>query len=170
MKRLLCLGILCATALILGQSDSASVDAQVPTESAPAQRLPLQPRQPGGFLKNGLGVYVTIEGVLYSGEGKVESNSLVVDTVDGNKLEEPILILIKHVRIPENVRCVLKGYELGAMIGNLPAFRQAAEEGGKRYVESSASPWGWRPYFIPLIAVKPKGLTIQEVGGITKQH
>ena len=60
-------------------------------------KIPLQPRQPGGYLSDSLGTYLTIEGVLYDGNGKVESNSLVVDTVDGKRLEEPALILKKNV-------------------------------------------------------------------------
>ena len=80
-------------------------------------KIPLQPRQPGGNLSNNLGTYLTIEGVLYDCNGKVESNSIVVDTVNGKRLEEPVLILIKNVRLPGKERCVLKGNELGAMIG-----------------------------------------------------
>jgi hypothetical protein len=65
--------------------------------------------------------YRTIEGLLYDGNGKVESNTLVVDVVDGKRLDKPIYIRVKNTRIPPKVRCVLKGYELGEMIGRPPA-------------------------------------------------
>lgn len=136
------------------------VCAQSNTADASA-KIPLQPRQPGGYLSNNLGTYLTIEGVLYDGNGKVESNSLVVDTVNGKRLEEPALILIKNVRLPGKERCVLKGYELGAMIGSPPALREAAEEQGEKYKEQSAAAWQWRPFFVVLLATKPKGLAVE---------
>ena len=78
--------------------------------------IPMRPTSPTGYL-GPLGTYRTIEGVLYDGGGKVESNTLVVHVVDGQVLEPPMLILVKNARLPPKVRCVLKGYELGEMIG-----------------------------------------------------
>lgn len=123
--------------------------------------LPLEPRQPGGNLSNDVGRYLTIEGVVYDGSGKVESNSLVVDTVNGKKLEKSAIVLIKNVRLPLKERCVLKGYELGEMIGSPPALREAVEEQGGKYEEQSSAVWRWRPYFIVLSAAKPDGLMKQ---------
>jgi len=136
------------------------VFAQLRVE-APPQQASLQPQQPGGFLSNRLGAYLTIEGVLYDGNEKVESNSLVVDMVNGKRLEKSLLILVRNVRLRVKERCILKGYELGEMIGSPPALREAAEEQGDKYEERSSAVWRWRPYFVVLIAAKPDGLVIQ---------
>jgi len=136
------------------------VFAQLRAEAAP-QQASLQSQQPGGFLSNRLGAYLTIEGVLYDGNGKVESNSLVVDMVNGKRLEKSVLILVRNVRLPVKERCTLKGYELGEMIGSPPALREAAEEQSVKYEERSSAVWRWRPYFVVLIAAKPDGLVIQ---------
>ena len=106
--------VICATLLTVACGGSLLTFAQQPVAKEAAQQLPLTARQPGGFIKEQLGIYLTIEGVLYDGNGKVESNSLVVDTVDGNKLDKPIVILVRNVRLPAKTRCILKGYELGA--------------------------------------------------------
>ncbi len=113
----------------------------VPKPAEALNKIPLQPRQPGGYLSDSLGTYLTIGGVLYDGNGKVESNSLVVITVDGKRLEEPVLIFVKHVRLPGSQRCVLKGYELGAMIGSLPRFVRLSKH-GERSTKSKVPPHG----------------------------
>ena len=135
----------------------AAAGAQRPIVPSDAQANPVRPRQPGGLLGDSLGTYITIEGVLYDGfQEKVESNTLLVDTVDGKKLAEPIQVLIRNVRpVPAKTRCVFKGYELGEMIGTPPAVRDATEELGQKYVEQSSALWRWRPYFVVLIAVEP---------------
>lgn len=148
---ILCTFVVHVPSPVYAQSNAADASATIP----------LQPRQPGGYLSNNLGTYLIIEGLLYEGNGKVESNSLVVDTVNGKRLEQPALILIKNVRLPGKERCVLKGYELGAMIGSPPALREAAEEQGEKYKEQSAAAWRWRPFFVVLLATKPKGLAIE---------
>ena len=98
---------------------------------------------------------------MYEGPGKVESNTLIVDTVNGQKLNRPVLVLVRNVRLPTKTRCILKGYECGEMIGSPPALRQATEEQGREYVELSAAVWRWRPYFVVLIAAEPKGLELK---------
>jgi len=143
--------MICAQSVLYAQMNEPETKAELPRE----------PRQPGGYLSNDVGKYVTIEGVLYDGNEKVESNSLVVETVNGRKLETPAIVLIKNVRLPRRERCVLKGYELGEMIGSPPALREAAEENGEKYEEQSAALWRWRPYFIVLSAAKPAGLMQQ---------
>ena len=94
--------------------------------------------------------------------GKVESNSLVVDTVNGKRLEEPVLILIKNVRLPGKERCVLKGYELGAMIGSPPALRETAEEQGEKYKEQSAAAWRWRPFFVVMLPLNRRDWRLKQ--------
>lgn len=106
--------------LLATLSAAASASAQPVVQLHQGEELPLTPRQPSGYLV-ALGTYFTIEGVLYDGGGKVESNTLVVEIVDGKRLDKPIQILVKNARIPPKVRCVLKGYELGEMIGRPPA-------------------------------------------------
>ena len=135
-----------------------------------AEPLPLKPRLPSGYLTAQLGAYVTVEGVLYDGGGKVESNSLVVDTVNGKKLDKPLLIVLKNVRLPAKTRCVLKGYELGEMIGRPPAEYELYRELGKdtkELAERDATPWRWRPYFVPMIATEPKGLQVSTAWGVS---
>jgi len=158
MKRLAYPKIVRATAALCIIGISSVLVAQPPNASERPQKLPVRPRQPGGILKDSLGIYLTIEGTLYDGKGKVESNTLVVDTVDGNKLDETVMVLVRNLRLPAKTRCILKGYELGAMIGSPPALRQASKEQGQEYVEQSAAAWRWRPYFVPLLVVEPLGL------------
>jgi hypothetical protein len=101
--------------------------------------------QPGGILSDQLGVYRTIEGFKVEG-GKVETGTLLVDTVDGKKLNELITLLIRdaivvnhnlqpaNLSLPAKQRCVLKGFESGEMIGVPPAVLEAAEEQGWKEV------------------------------------
>jgi hypothetical protein len=120
-----------------------------------------RPRQPGGQLRAPLGEYRTIEGVLAVG-GKVETGTLLVDTVEGRKLDQPVRVLVHNLRnlLPPNQRCVLKGYETGAMIGVPPAALAAAEEQGRTDVYPSPVEFQWRPYFVALIVIEPEGLEL----------
>jgi RNA polymerase sigma factor (sigma-70 family) len=133
-----------------------------------------RPRQPGGILGHQLGTYLTIEGVKAEG-GKVETNTLLVDTVNGKKLDRPVMIAVRlcdfnatrfdmetNHHMPVKVRCVYKGFESGGMIGVPPAVYAAAKELGRADVPMSPAAWQWRPHFVALIAVKaeavaPKG-------------
>ena len=172
MKHSTIASVICAMMLTVAGGGSLLTFAQKPDAKEAAQQLPLTPRQPGGFIKEQLGIYLTIEGVLYDGNGKVESNSLVVDTVDGKKLEKPILILVRNVRLPAKTRCILKGYELGAMIGRPGAEYAAYKELGKDPQElrnRDAIGFQWRPYFVPLIAAEPKGLEVTTQWGMVSR-
>ena len=131
------------------------------------------PRQPGGYLSDSTGKYLTIEGVKVEG-GKVESNTLLVDTVDGERLDVPIplAIHVKYIQehnlktasfnLPSKQRCVFKGYESGTMVGVAPAIYAAAKEEGWKKVPMSPVGWHWRPHFVALIVVQPKGLELRE--------
>ncbi|VTR94509.1 sigma-70 family rna polymerase sigma factor : RNA polymerase sigma factor, sigma-70 family OS=Singulisphaera acidiphila (strain ATCC BAA-1392 / DSM 18658 / VKM B-2454 / MOB10) GN=Sinac_0185 PE=4 SV=1: Sigma70_r2: Sigma70_r4_2 [Gemmata massiliana] len=132
--------------------------APVPPNDTSAAR---RPRQPGGVFRDWLGEYLTIEGTLYEG-GKVEAGTLLVDTVNGKKLDKPVSIVTRSPNFPEKIldlpskkRCVLKGYEMGEMIGTPPAVITAAKEQGRDVGESQAV-WQWRPYFVVLIVDEPK--------------
>ena len=106
------------------------------------------------------GTYLTIEGV--SGhEVKGGRDFLVVDTVNDKKLDKPIPVPVSNVRLPEGERCLLKGYELGEMVGQPPAVREAAKEQGIE-LPPSALPWRWQPYFVVLIPLEPKTLKLTE--------
>jgi hypothetical protein len=65
---------------------------------------------------------MTIEGVRTE-KGKVGTQTLTVNIVNGIKVEKPITIWIdnvEHPGLPEAKRCVLKGYETGKWIGGDP--------------------------------------------------
>jgi len=108
-----------------------------------------------------LGEYLTIEGVRAE-RGKVGKQTLIIDTVGGKKLDTPIHMWVNNLELPSEKRCVLKGYELGEMIGTPPAVIAAAKEQGRTDVGESQAAWQWRPYFVVLIAVEPKGLEVRE--------
>ena len=158
--------MVCVTNLIVMLATAAQAQAQPQSVS----QIPLPATPPSGYL-GALGAYRTIEGVLYDGSGKVESNTLVVDTVDGKRLPRPIQLLVRNVRLPSEIRCTLKGYELGEMIGRPPAeYALTKELGGdpNRLAARDATGWRWRPYFVPLIVTKPKGLEVTTKWGIQK--
>ena len=84
-----------------------------PTVPSDVPAKPVRPRQLGGLLRDSLGTYITIEGVLYDGfQEKVESNTLLVDTVDGKKLEEVIQVLIRDMHPSRPRRMRLQGFRV----------------------------------------------------------
>ena len=119
------------------------------------------PPMPPAKLGTYLGEYLTVEGVRAE-VGKVGKQTLIVDKVGGKKLDTPIPMWVHNLELPADKRCVLKGYELGEMIGTPPAVIAAAKEQGRTDVGESQAAWHWRPYFVVLIAVEPKGLEVRE--------
>jgi hypothetical protein len=129
-------------------------------DTTPASR----PRRPGGLLSDSTGEFLTIEGIKVE-HGKYETNTLLVDTVDGTKLEKPVTLLIRASYVADHnlkpakftleakKRYVLKGYESGEMIGIAPAVYAAAKEAQWREAPMSSAGWKWRPYFETLIEV-----------------
>jgi hypothetical protein len=128
----------------------------------------VRPRQPSGYFGD-LGEYLTIEGVRAEG-AKVETGTLLVDTVNGRKLDRPIPVVVRahafdRTRfdlptafvLPPKQRCILKGFESGEMIGVPSGVRKAAKEMARNDVPMSPVDWQWRPYFVALIVVEPKG-------------
>jgi hypothetical protein len=89
--------------------------------------------------------------------------------VDGKKLERPVHVLIRclgypySITLPAEERCVFKGYESGEMIGVPPAVPKAYEELGRTDVPMSPTFWRWRPYFVALVVVEPKGLELPKI-------
>ena len=115
---------------------------------------------PKGRLGHPLGSYLTIEG-LRAEAGKVGTQTLLVDTINGKKLNEPIGIWIDNVAsLPEGERCVIKGYETGKMIGTPPAVIQAAKESG-RDVAGPQAVWQFRRFFVMISSVQPESLTVK---------
>lgn len=173
--RALFVAVLCVAALLGASDRTLAGDQTVPAEppgaaaerpaDKPAERPSSRPRWPGGLLGDTLGEYLTIEGVPSDGRGKVESNTLLVDRLNGEKLDRPIPTRVRNVRLPAEGRCVLKGYELGEMIGRPPAEYAAAKEQGKdpdELARFDQTAWRWRPYFVVLIAVSPKELEVRD--------
>lgn len=168
MKHRKWIQLVVALAVVLAAGDVLFVNAQQQKTPTRRQTLPLRPKQPGGYLSSRLGEYLTIEGVRYEGNGKVESNSLVVDMVNGEKLEKPLVIVVRNIRLPAKTRCVLSGYEDGEMIGIPPAVQEAFKRVGRTDIPMSSKGYQWRPYFVPLSAVQPRDLKIESPWDITK--
>jgi hypothetical protein len=92
--------IVCA-GFVLGACAFSTTAGQPPTGVDNADDVvPIGPRQPGGSLRNRTGIYLTIEGVRAE-RGKYESNTLLVDTVDGKKLDKPIPLVIRGAYIAD---------------------------------------------------------------------
>lgn len=109
---------------------------------------------PSGRLGHPLGTYLTIEGVRME-KGKVGTRTLLVDTVNGQKLTEPVGVSIdnvKHPGLPKGTRCVIRGYESGEMIG-VPFAVAKAEN-----IPLPQAAWQFRRYFIMTSVIEPKSL------------
>ena len=107
---------------------------------------------PTGRLGHRLGTYLTIEGVR-SEQGKSGSKTLLVDTVNGKTLDTPIDIWVDNVdSLPKAVRCILRGYESGRMIG-VPE-----EVARKEHIPLPQAAWQFFRYFIVTSVVEPKDL------------
>jgi hypothetical protein len=145
---------------------------QFPVATSGSHAESARPRQPRGVLGEQLGVYRTIEGVKSAGI-KVDTGTLLVDTVDGQKLHKPIPLVIRaasvvnqnlqpaDLKLPDQQRCILKGFESGEMIGVPPAVSTAAKEQGWKDVPMSPARWQWRPYFVALVVVEPNDLELR---------
>lgn len=109
---------------------------------------------PSGRLGHPLGTYLTIGGVRME-RGKVGTRTLLVDTVNGQKLAEPVGVWIdnvKHPGLPKETRCVIRGYESGEMIG-VPFAVAEAEN-----IPVPQAAWQFRRYFIMTSVVEPESL------------
>jgi hypothetical protein len=112
---------------------------------------------PAGRLGHPLGTYLRIEGIRIEGP-KYAGRTLLVDALNGKKLETPIDIAIENVdSLPKDTRCILRGYEMGQMVGTPPAVEQAAKEEGKDISQPQAG-WKFYRYFIVTSVVEPKDL------------
>ena len=113
---------------------------------------------PKGKLGHPLGTYLTIEGVRFGVDkigkvGKIDTHTLLVDTINGKKLDRPTTISIETSgSLPMRERCVFRGYESGRMVG-VP-FEVARAEN----LPLPQVAWQFHRYFIITSVVQPAGL------------
>lgn len=112
---------------------------------------------PKGKLGHPLGTYLTIEGVRFGvdkiGKAKIDAHTLLVDTINGKKLDRPITISIETSgSLPMRKRCVFRGYESGRMVG-VPDEVARTENLPLPQVR-----WQFHRYFIITSVVQPEGL------------
>ncbi len=110
---------------------------------------------PIGRLGYRIGSYLKIEGVRAE-LGKVGSQTLLVDTIDGYKLDKPVGIWIENVELPMGDHCVLKGYETGEWIGTPGEVLRATGTLPPQAV------WQFHFYFIATSVEQPTGLKIKK--------
>ena len=169
MKRLAYWGAVCFGSALCAFAVSVALGQSKVSVRAGGTNVQMQPvrHEPLGVFGGSLGSYLTIEGILDDQfmMGLGAGNALRVDTVNGRKLAQPIFIPVDNVALPAGKRCVLKGYELGRMIGRPPAQYEADKEQGldaDELVKNVQGVWRWSPYFVVLIAAEPKGLKIRQ--------
>lgn len=131
-----------------------------PIAAKPGPTLPRSANVPGGYLSDRIGTWHAIEGVRHEGPGADEANTLVVDTVDGRKLETPFPISVRNLRLPLKTRCMLEGYESGEMVGVPPAEYKYVETTDQltqlqQQTRKGHNLWHWIPHFVGLKLVKP---------------
>lgn len=169
MNRCVYASVVCAAALLGALAIPFALGQQPSVAPAGAQET--RPRQPSGHFGD-LGRYLTIEGVRAEG-AKIEHGTLLVDTVNGKRLDQPISVVVNACAfdrtrydlptdfvLPPKQRCVIKGFESGGMIGVPSAVGDAAKELGRIDLPMSPTQWRWRPYFVALIVVEPKGVEL----------
>ena len=153
-----------AFAIVVGANANGQAPGIVPPNSEASIERP-----PSGMLTDAIGQLITIEG-LSPDDAKLKKNGSArfqVDTVNGVKLEKPRKVRVGGLEIPRNIRCILKGYETGKMVGTPPAVTQAAEELGQKYIDGrQMAGYGWSTHFVVLIIVEPQAL--QTLSNITQ--
>ena len=111
---------------------------------------------PQGRLGHPLGTYLAVEGIRAK-SGKVGTQTLLVDKVNGKLLGSPVPVWIDNVSsLPLKERCILKGYENGRMIGTPPGAIEAAKEAGRDTTVQQAA-WQFRRFFVMTSSVEPPG-------------
>lgn len=104
---------------------------------------------PAGRLGHPLGTYLTVEGTRVE-KGKVGMNTLLVEAVNGKKLDTPVSITVENINIlPVKERCILRGYESGKMIG-IPY-----EVVRKEQMPEPQAVWQFYHYFVATSVVEP---------------
>jgi hypothetical protein len=115
----------------------------------------VEDRAPMGRLGHVIGTYLTIEGTRAE-RGKVGVKTLLVDTVNGQRLEHPTGIWVDNVKgLPESTRCVFKGYESARWIGMPPGVAEAT--GG----QLPQAAWQLYRYFVVTSVVSPASVELR---------
>jgi len=145
---------------------AASADPKATSEETRHPRFNGQNDVPSGKLGFPLGTYLTVEGHAANAGFKVNPTcTLVVDTVNGKRLEQPMPVVVEDLNIenplPQHGRVVIKGYELGKMIGTPPGAIEAAKEAGKDIALPQAG-WQFYRFFVLTSWVQPKRTEGQE--------
>ena len=148
--------VVCAAGVVIALASPPAVGQ--PASDGGRRDVAGRPLPPHGILGDHLGPYLTVEGVRAEGTF-VGRQTLLVDIVNGRRLEKPVHIWVNNLLLPGEKRCVMKGYESGEMIGKPPAVEAAAKEQGKPVGHVQAG-WQWKPHFVALIVVEPKGLEL----------
>jgi len=116
---------------------------------------------PVGILGYPLGSYLTIEGEGY--HDRKGPDSLVVEMVNGKKLETPIRISVGKIKPPgflKGQRYIIRGYESGGMIGSMDAFYKHED------LNYRPKPgWFFNSGFIATSVAQPKSLEIYKFDG-----
>lgn len=151
MRPYSCRGLMLVAA-ILSCNGLAMAQQKLPTNDT-SEASAVVPRGRLGFQ---LGTYLTVEGIKAE-RGKIGDRTLIVDTVNGQKLDKPINVPLEGVTpLPSGVRCAVRGYETGEMIG-VPA--EAARKEGLPIQQAA---WQFFRTFIVTSVVEPKELKTEK--------
>jgi hypothetical protein len=109
-----------------------------------------------GSLDVSLGQLVTIEGVGDNTSGPKSLSNFKVDTVNGKKLEKPLLMHVGDGRWDGAKRYVFKGYETLIQLGVPDAINEARREAGQPPLPVPGAAFGFHSRFNVLSVVSPK--------------
>jgi hypothetical protein len=93
-----------------------------------------------GRLGHPLGTYLTVEGLRQT-EGMVGSSTLLVEVVNGTRLDQPVEVWVDDVVLPTGQPTLMRGYESGRYIGTPPGVTRATG------LQSQAA-WQFQRYFV----------------------
>jgi hypothetical protein len=152
LRPLMVCGVLCCMLAVAGEPIKIPKQATLHTGDVPIGSL--------GFP---VGSYLTIEGMRGGDGGKGGgARWLLVDTINGQKLAEPVGIWIEKTEtLPKDTRCVLKGYETFEMMGDAPAYEAAAKEAG-RNISAPQFAYQVHLFFVTMSVESPTRLKLEK--------
>jgi hypothetical protein len=127
----------CVAALALALTGCATGPLPFPSAE------PGEVEAPFGRLGYRIGTYLTIEGRRVEA-GKVGTQTLRVEKVDGHILPRPIEVWVENGDLPKGEWCIIKGYESGGWIGVPPEVLKVTGERGPQAL------WQFSFVFIPV--------------------
>ncbi len=110
---------------------------------------------PPGLLGYPLGTYLTIEGVAGQTKGGIR---VLVETVNGKPCDSEVFIHVNNIYVTNKIRCKIKGYETGGMVGVPPALKQLDPNKNYRLQQSQ---WQFWRRFEPISIDHPEELSKQ---------